>query len=310
VCGWSKIIKRANLPGRSLRSRCPCSTVLFRILARAGTLIAMKKLLKLLLPPVLLLPYRRAKPFSTHRGNFSHWSDAVAAADGYDTPAILDKQRNAARKVRDGAAIYERDSVLFGRIEYSFPMLAALLLVSGLNRGNLTVLDFGGALGSSYYQNRGLLKHVALRWHIVDQPQFVKAGKAEFENASLKFFPSIDEAWAAGPPDLVLLSSVLQYLEEPFEFLADIVARGPRFILVDRTPVLVEGQERIVVETGRPDIYTNSYPCRLFAPGMIAGALGRDYCMPYDFDTHVGTVITAEDARATYRGYFFQRGLA
>lgn len=269
-----------------------------------------KRLLKLFLPPVLLLPFRQAAPPPTHRGNFMHWSDAVAAADGYDAPAILDKQRAAARKVRDGETVYERDSVLFDRIEYSFPMLAALLLASGLNRGNLTVLDFGGALGSSYYQNRTILQHVALRWHIVEQSQFVEAGKAEFENSSLKFFPSIDEAWAAGPPDLLLLSSVLQYLEKPFEFLVDIAARRPRFILVDRTPVLVEGAERIVVETGRPHIYTSSYPCRLFAPGAIESALGDGYSLNYDFDTHIGTVIAAEDARATYRGYFFQRGQA
>jgi putative methyltransferase (TIGR04325 family) len=270
-------------------------------------LIAIKRMLKLLLPPFLLLPFRGATPPSTHRGTFINWSDAVAAADGYDAPAILDKQRAAARKVRDGEAAYERDSVLFDRIEYSFPTLAALLLASGLNRGNLKVLDFGGALGSSYHQNRSILQHVTLCWHIVEQPQFVQAGKAEFENASLKFFHSIDESWEAGPPDLVLLSSVLQYLEKPFEFLADIAARGPRFILVDRTPVIVDGEERIVVETGRPHIYPSSYPCRLFAPGAIECALKRDYSVVYDFDTHVGTMIAAENARATYRGYFFQR---
>lgn len=149
-----------------------------------------------------------------------------------------------------------------------------------------------------------------MRWHVVEQSQFVEAGQAEFENKSLKFFATIEQAWAAGPPDLVLLSSVLQYLEKPFEFLAGIAARDPRFILVDRTPVLVEGLERIVVETGRPDIYTKSYPCRLFTPGAIESAVGPGYGMPYDFDTHVGTVIEAEDARATYRGYFFQRELA
>lgn len=108
-----------------------------------------KKALKLLLPPILLLPFRRPTPPSTHRGSFGRWFDAVAAADGYDSPAILEKQRAAARKVRDGEAVFERDSVLFDRIQYSFPMLAALLLAAGLNRDKLTILDFGGALGSS-----------------------------------------------------------------------------------------------------------------------------------------------------------------
>jgi putative methyltransferase (TIGR04325 family) len=267
-----------------------------------------------LLPPLLLLPFGlrhrhgSAAP-SWHRGDYPDWSSAQADATGYDAANILAIQMAAMRKVRDGQAVYERDSVLFDEVEYFFPTLAALLLVGSRNLGRLSVLDFGGALGSTYYQNRAMLSHLELAWHIVEQPHFVAAGSAEFEKEALKFFPTLASSWQAAAPDIVLLSSVLQYLNDPFALLEEIAGRAPAYILVDRTPVLDEGPERIVVQTVPPAIYPASYPCRLFAPQGIPNALPR-YELVFSFDCHVGTLIEVDGRVARYRGYFFRRAVA
>jgi putative methyltransferase (TIGR04325 family) len=277
-------------------------------------MMSLKQAAKWLLPPLLLLPFRpghRASPDGPprwHRGDFTDWQSATAAAKGYEAGNILDIQRQSMRKVRDGQAIYERDSVVFDEIEYFFPTLTALLNIAGCNGNRLSVLDFGGALGSSYYQNRGMLSHLSsLRWHVVEQPHFVAAGQAEFENGQLRFFPTLAESWAAQRPDVVLLSSVLQYLEKPLDLLLEIMDRAPPFILVDRTPVLDQGRERIVVQTVPPSIYPASYACRLFEPGSIEAALAPHYDLRYGFQAHVGTTIQVDDAVAHYRGFFFQR---
>jgi putative methyltransferase (TIGR04325 family) len=135
-----------------------------------------KKAAKWLLPPIVLLPFRpgyRSAPDEAphwHRGDYADWASARAAAKGYDAANILEIQRASMRKVRDGAALYERDSVVFDKVEYFFPTLAALLLIAARNGNRLSVLDFGGALGGSYYQNRGLLSHLeSLSWHVVEQ---------------------------------------------------------------------------------------------------------------------------------------------
>jgi hypothetical protein len=52
--------------------------------------------------------------------------------------------------VKTGEAVYERDSVLFDEIQYSFPVIAALLRVASANKGKLNVLDFGGSEKSHY----------------------------------------------------------------------------------------------------------------------------------------------------------------
>jgi putative methyltransferase (TIGR04325 family) len=273
-----------------------------------------KKAAKWLLPPILLLPFRpgrRSEPDGAprwHRGDYPDWSSAAAAAKGYDAANILQIQRAAMRKVRDGEAVYERDSVIFDEIEYFFSTLAALLLIASRNGNRLSVLDFGGALGSSYYQNRKMLSHLPdLSWHVVEQGHFVTAGQGEFQNDQLRFFPTIAASVVACRPDVVLLSSVLQYLEKPLSLLAEVAALSPDYILVDRTPVMDKGREHIVVQTVPPSIYPASYACRLFQSGAIEAALAPAYRPLYSFEAHVGSVIPLDDGIARYRGALFQR---
>jgi len=274
----------------------------------------LKHAAKWLLPPILLLPFRPGyrnspeAPPSWHRGDYPDWASAVAVAKGYDAGNILEIQRASMRQVRDGQAVYERDSVLFDKIEYFFPALASLLLIASRNGNCLSVLDFGGALGSSYYQNRAMLAHLSdLSWHVVEQPHFVTAGQAEFQNDHLRFYSTIDASWAARRPDVVMLSSVLQYLENPEELLARIGKLGPDYILVDRTPILDQGRERIVVQTVPPIIYPANYACRLFAPGALETTLAPSYDVVFDFEVHAGTVIQVDESLARYRGMLFQR---
>jgi putative methyltransferase (TIGR04325 family) len=276
-----------------------------------------KQAAKWLLPPIVLLPFRagyRSDPNGPprwHRGNYPDWATARAAAKGYDAANILDIQRAAMRKVRDGEAVYERDSVLFDEIQYFFPALASLLLIASRKGNRLSVLDFGGALGSSYYQNRAMLSHLEeLSWHVVEQPHFVAAGQAEFQNEQLRFFPTISDSAAVSRPDVVLLSSVLQYLENPVDMLDQIGKLAPDYILVDRTPIMDAGAERIVVQTVPPSIYPASYACRLLAPGAIEAALAPAYKPVYSFEAHVGTDIVVDDQVARYRGLLLQRGEA
>ncbi len=273
-----------------------------------------KKAAKWLLPPIVLLPFRpgyRTDPNGAprwHRGNYPDWASAKAAAGGYDAANILDIQRAAMRKVRDGEAVYERDAVLFDEIEYFFPALAALLLIASRKKNRLSVLDFGGALGSSYYQNRGLLLHLEdLAWHVVEQGHFVAAGQAEFQTPQLRFFSTMADSAAASRPDVVILSSVLQYLDDPVITLAEIAKLAPDYILVDRTPILDAGCERIVVQTVPPSIYPASYACRLLAPGAIEAWLAPAYRPVYRFETHIGTEIVVDDRIAHYRGMLLQR---
>ena len=194
-------------------------------------------------------------------GPHNDWRSALAAADGYDAPAILAKVVEATRAVVQGRAEYERDTVVFTERSYSHPLLAWLLYVASRSDLHLRVVDFGGALGSSYFQHRSALAHLAeLKWCVVEQPHFVIAGRTEFEDARLSFSDSLDEAIDRVKPNVVLLSGVLQYLEYPLEYLENLLSKGVKFILIDRTAAQFDIAATPFVQHVPAWIYSASYP--------------------------------------------------
>lgn len=206
--------------------------------------------------------FRKKSPYGFF-GDYGSWKEALADSAGYGSPAILDKVRTALLKVKNGQAVHERDSVTFDHKEYAWPVLSALLWIASKNDGRLNVLDFGGSLGSSYFQNLDFLKHLKeLRWNVVEQNNFVEAGRKDFEDGHLKFYPSIKEclvASAPSKPQVLLASSVIQYLEKPYEALQEWIDTGFEYILFDRTAFLPD-RDRLTVQKVRPGIYDASYP--------------------------------------------------
>ncbi|MBI3006142.1 MAG: methyltransferase, TIGR04325 family, partial [Ignavibacteriales bacterium] len=153
-----------------------------------------KETVKLFLPPVLSKLFARNSFSKSFTGNYSSWDEALAHSTGYDSPEILNTVTQALLKVKRGQAEYERDSVLFDSIEYSWPLLSGLMLAAAQNYGKLSVVDVGGSLGSSFFQNRKFLAYLkSVRWSVVEQKHFVEAGKAHFENSRLRFYSSLME---------------------------------------------------------------------------------------------------------------------
>jgi putative methyltransferase (TIGR04325 family) len=191
----------------------------------------------------------------------------MAASSGYDSQVILEKTAAALLQVKNGRAAYERDAVLFDEIQYSWPLLAGLMWVAALHQGLLNVLDFGGSLGSSYFQNRLFLNRLPeVRWNIVEQPRYVSAGKRYFEDDHLRFYESIEKCLSETKPNLVLLSGVLQYLERPYDVVKELLTfPSDHVIIIDRTPFWQGPRDRICVQHVPPSVYPASYPTWIFS---------------------------------------------
>jgi putative methyltransferase (TIGR04325 family) len=138
------------------------------------------------------------------------------------------------------------------------------------NDGYLDVLDFGGSLGSTYFQNRNFLGSIKnLRWNIIEQSHYVKIGQADFEDDHLRFYADIDSCLADTSPNLVLLSGVLQCIEKPFSILDQILALPCDHIIIDRTPFWSGSNDRLCVQNVPPSIYPASYPCWIFSATLF-----------------------------------------
>ena len=201
--------------------------------------------------------------------------------------------------MKNGEAVYERDSVLFDKIQYPWPLLANLLWIASKNGDKLNILDFGGSLGSTYFQNINYLKHLNyLKWNIVEQKNFVDCGKELFENENLKFFYTIDECIKIQKPDVAILSSVLQYLEKPYEILQELIDNLFEYIIIDRTFFLDIDNDKIMVQKVPEDIYNVSYPCWFLSKKKFLNFIKNHYILISEFDDYLG----CKDAK----GFFFK----
>ncbi len=255
------------------------------------------------LPPALARLLRRLATPRVYTGDFPSWAAARAAARGYESPAILEKHVAAARAVRDGRAAFERDSVTFAEPAWNAPLLGALLRAAAANQGRLQVVDFGGALGSTWWQHRTWLGGLAgLTWDVVEQPHFVAAGRREFEVGPLRFHESLDTVAGAPAGQLLLLSSVLPYLENPHALLADVARRGFRHVLIDRTGFTSRGRDRLTVQRVPPAIYDASYPCWFFDRAALLRLIIPAYRIVAEWPS-----FDVADLPAEFRGLLLER---
>lgn len=269
----------------------------------------MKALLRQMIPPAIgdIVALVRGGERCVWSGDYPSWAEATADSTGYDSDVIVERVTSAALKVERGDAVYERDGVLFDAIEYSWPMLAGLMWVAARNGGRLDVVDFGGALGTSFYQNRRFLAPLAhVRWNVVEQPRFVEVGRRLFaDDERLRFHSDLDSCpTIAG--EALLLSSVLQYLEEPHAIVTA-AARRFRYLLVDLTPVHDGPRDRLTVQTVPPSIYPARYPCWLFSEASLLSRLDAAFEVVAAIDSHFSPDVRAGATRARYRGYILER---
>lgn len=234
-----------------------------------------KRVIKQIVPPVfwdgIKLIKRLLFPASFYgiSGNYDSWNDALNDCkqsnknSGYDAKHILDKVTWAIQEVRHGRAEYERDSVLFYKKDYNYGFLSALFLsLGGFEPDHIVeVVDFGGSLGSSFFQNRSLLETMKYppHWHIIEQKHFVERGKVEVPE--IKFYQTIEEyAGKIGKYDLLILSAVIEYLDEPDRMLDKLLSYPWKYVLIDRSFYHPEDKETISIQVVPPVIYDAQYP--------------------------------------------------
>lgn len=248
-------------------------------------------MLRLATPPAfvhLAARLRAAEPTVPYglSGDYRSWGEAMAVSTGYEDEVILEKTRLALLAVKNGEAAYERDSVLFDEIEYAWPLLAGLMWVAAICGGALNVLDFGGSLGSTYFQNRAFLTALPeVRWNIIEQPGHVETGRAWFEDDCLRFYADIADCLAETRPNVVLLSGVLQYLERPFTILDRVLALPCEHVIIDRTPFWAGPADRLCVQAATP-----SYPSWIFSRQAFQSHLHDDWRVIVTFDALDGLV--------------------
>lgn len=224
----------------------------------------MKEVIWRLLPSLIRRWWTGRKDVSAYgwHGEYHSWAEAGNDSGGYDDKEIEDKVFRAALEVKSGRAFCERDGVVFHRPEF-FEVTRHALETALQKSGKLNVTDFGGGTGSAYFLYSKLLPAMALNaWNVIEQFHIAQRGNKELADDKLRFFSEINEE-SAGGSDVLLLSSVLQYVEYPEVVLKQLLHYTYSRIIIETTPVTTE-PFFITVQRVPPHIYTASYPCHIF----------------------------------------------
>lgn len=269
----------------------------------------MKEYIVSLIPPFLNAFYSKIAGKTTFwSGNFKDWQTALNKCNSYDDGSILNKVKDAALQVKAGKAIYERDAVLFYEPNYSWELIANLLKVAEEQDGKLCVLDFGGSLGSSYFQNKKYFQGIKnLTWCIVEQAHFVDFGKIHFEDEVLKFYHTIEEVMENHSPNVLLLLSVLPYLEQPKDWIEKFKNTKIDTILIDRTAFVEGDQDRITIQKVPASIYKASYPAWFFNEILFKTSFEKTYQLVAESSNNITNPIFLGFKKGYWKNFVFKR---
>lgn len=257
--------------------------------------------------PFYLL-YEKDVPQVQYVGEYDNWSDAYRECEGYEDECIINKVISSVNKVIEGGAIWERDSYLFYETKYVYQICAAVLrcAIQNCNKG-VRILDIGGSLGSTYFQNRKYLEDIAdLEYVVAEQDHFADYGHKNLEDGKLSFIKSADilEEKIHGSFDIVLMSASIQYIPEYEEIISRVVKIRPRYIIFDR--LLVGNKMRICKENVPAEIYKSSYPVIIFTEERIKSFLKSDYELIESDISSVPEEVYFEDGRAVSKYLVFR----
>ena len=240
-------------------------------------------------------------------GDYAKWEDAESECGGYDHTLIFDKVVASTNMVLAGKAEWERDGYLFYEQKYVYPLCAAILkcAVQNDNKG-VRILDVGGALGSTYFQNKEFLADVKnLEYVIAEQENFAEYGHANLENDVLHFIDSRVDFSDYGRFDIVLMSASLQYVFAYKDMISKVIAAKPRYIILDR--ILVSNRMRVCKELVPEKIYKGSYPVWIYSEEEIMALLNTKYVLVERDCSSVPEEAYFADGRAVSKLYVFRR---
>ncbi|EMS86016.1 TIGR04325 family methyltransferase [Leptospira noguchii] len=242
-------------------------------------------------------------------GIYKTWEEASQFCGSYDSDLILEKCKQSLLKVKKGEVVYERDSVVFDKIQYSWPLMSGLLYAATMSNLKLNILDFGGSLGSSYYQNRNFLKGIKhLSWNIVEQPNFVQVGKKYFRDDVLNFYDSIESCVSDKNRkiNVFLASSSFPYIKDPFILIKKIVQYEFPYIIIDRTYFIDLPKSIVSLQRVPAKIYEASYPAWFFNFEEFISLFQVKYDLVIDFDSYLQATNKLEGVSTREKGMIFE----
>ena len=251
-----------------------------------------KYFVKKLIPPIFL-SFR--SEIVWNRVNVS-FDECKSKCTGYDSVKLAETCLSSIERVMHDNSVFERDGVILAKRDLNLGLLSSLLYIRN-NEADMIVIDFGGSFGSSYFQNRDFVKLDSKNWLIVEQKIYVDvARKSEIQNV-FSFYANLEDAITKENVNVVLLSSVLQYVERPIELIKYIRDKKIKYIILDRTSFTLDEPTFLTKQSVKVHEIKSSYPCWFFSMDEVKNILSESYQLIYEWSS-----IDVANVPSQYKG--------
>ena len=207
-----------------------------------------KKLLKEYIPSFFKISNRSIQ--KKLQPTFKSYLDALAAAGSYEeqdlVKVIVAKTKKYVEKN------YSNELVNFDNLGDARTTRTLFAIAAGVNKKNITILDFGGRAGIHYFTARQIISdEVSLKWCVVETESMVNEAKKEgLENEELIFFSSLEEVTNKVTYfDIIYSNYALCYTPNPLFYLEQLLQTNFEKFFLTNTAMNPEDKEIIGLQT-------------------------------------------------------------
>lgn len=167
--------------------------------------------------------------FNIWEGIYSNFAECPSSGEGFEgemwASRSLERMEKLSRERKKGHAVPPK--IADG--DYLISILSAIVADRQGERG-ISLLDFGGGLGFSYLSVvDSISRELSIEYHIVESRKICTAGIHFFqENRGIHFHTSLPKIRRI---DIILMNSVLQYIDDWQGLLAELAGYDPGYFL-------------------------------------------------------------------------------
>lgn len=233
-------------------------------------------------------------------GNYQSFEEAKAKSTGYESADIIQKTLSNNKK-----EIQQNDVSNVTNMQL---ICSVFICINHIQNKSINILDFGGATGFHYKLIKNYLSSaIKLKYTICETKELVKKATAIFSTNELSFIDDISD-YHDSKPDIVMISGTLQYLDEPASVLETLIKLDPKFIIVNRFPVIYSSNDRLTIQHVPKSVYNGSYPCWFFSLPKWESILKnyKQYYLMIKWDTK-SEYVFLDGKKVYYVGYMLKR---
>ncbi len=198
-----------------------------------------------------------------------NWESAVSGSSGYQSPQTISTIEGSDPVVDKWTA----DQNFLGN-RY---LQVASAILSGLNFEKLKsdtplrVLDIGGGLGEYFFLLSDNLPNLKFEWLILETPALCELAKLKHgESSGISWTNALNDS--SQTFDIVLLSSVIQYVEKPCALIEMAMQKAP-LLIFNRLPLSTNAGNLVCIQ--RPGLFESkgSYPVHILSEQLFMSYL-------------------------------------